>query len=505
MTTKEESEPEASLPQTVYSADQVRKFEVIAAKEAGVDMYQLMERAGKAVFDAVVDHYPDYEHWLIFAGAGNNGGDAYVVARLAKAAGFNVQVINLSSNKPQTEDARKAQELWSLAGGEQLSLGDVRVKHHMLVVDGLLGSGVSRPIDGSYKRTVEWINQVNMPVVSIDLPTGIQADTGTVCGIAVKAQLTVTFVGKKSGLVTGAGRGYAGQLIFEDLGIGSFFQAVATPSAYLTSYQQLSSLPKRPDDIYKGQCGKLLCIGSNQGMSGAIRLSGEAALRSGAGLVKVLCHEKSVNAVINGRPELMVTSDASILAELVVWADAIVIGPGLGRDDWARNLLSSLLSLNKEHDKPMVVDADALTLLSSMSSASFNLKNSIITPHTGEAARLLGISPVDVDNNRYKCAIKLAKEFGTLVVLKGAGTVIQHSSKAWVCEDGNPGMATAGMGDLLCGIVGALVVNGLPLEQAVKYAVCIHSHAADIVAAEKGPKGLLASDLFEPLRRLVNF
>lgn len=503
--TKEKSKPETSLSQTVYSADQVKKFEVVAAKKCGVEIYQLMERAGKAVFDAIKQRYPSHHCCLVFAGSGNNGGDAYVAARLAKEAGLDVQLVTLSSGKPRTDDATNAQALWLEAGGQLLSLDVIEHKTDVIVIDGLLGSGVSRALDGQYKLAVEWINKTQSPVVSIDIPSGIHANTGRVCGVAVKADMTVTFVGKKSGSVTGAGRGYCGQLIFDDLDIGHAFENIASPQAQLMSYQQLNPLPKRPDDIYKGQCGKLLCIGSNIGMSGAIRLSGEAALRSGAGLVKVLCHEQSANTVMNGRPELMVSSQIDSLPELFNWADNVIIGPGLGRDIWAQNLLSSLLSMQQKQAKPLILDADALTLLSDMSPPPNLLKNSIITPHAGEAARLLDIGAEDIDKNRYKSAAALAEKFGTLVVLKGAGTIVRSSLSTWVCEDGNPGMATAGMGDLLCGVIGALVANGLPIEQAVKSAVCIHSRAADIVASECGPKGLLASDLFEPLRRLVNF
>jgi NAD(P)H-hydrate epimerase len=201
----------------------------------------------------------------------------------------------------------------------------------------------------------------------------------------------------------------------------------------------------------------------------------------------------------------MVTSDFQSLPELVDWADAVVIGPGLGRDAWGQRLLSSLIKLRDEMTKPLIIDADALTLLSTTSINKPDLSNCIVTPHSGEAARLLNQTSMTIDKNRYKSAIALADKLGTLVVLKGAGTIVQAGTKAWVCEDGNPGMATAGMGDVLSGVIGALVVNGLPFESAVRYAVCIHSRAADIVATEKGPKGLLASDLFDPLRRLVNF
>jgi NAD(P)H-hydrate epimerase len=503
--TKDECEPVPSLSQTVYSADQVRKYEVVAAKLSSLKMYELMERAGKVVFEVAQNYYANYHNWLIFAGAGNNGGDAYVVARLAKEAGIEVQLVMLSSDNPSTPDAQEAQDRWLAVGGELLSLKDLQIEERTLIVDGLLGSGVSRELRGRHKQAVKRINASKAPVVSIDVPTGIHADTGVVCGAAVKAELTVTFVGKKAGLVTGPGRGHTGQVVFDDLGVGAQFKSLAQPAAILMSYQHLKPLPERPDDIYKGQCGKLLCIGSNQGMPGAIRLSSEAALRSGAGLVKVLCHGENLNMVMSGRPELMVSTDVDNLTQLFDWADAVVVGPGLGRNEWSQNLLLSLFSIRKDKPKPMVVDADALTLLSDMPTDLVSLKNCIITPHVGEAARLLKVQAADIDKNRYKSAATLAEKFGTLVVMKGAGTIVQHSSEAWVCEDGNPGMATAGMGDLLSGVIGALVANGLPLTQAVNYAVCIHSRAADIVAAEKGPKGLLASDLYEVLRQLVNF
>ena len=488
----------------MYSAEQVKSGEIKAAAKLNIAMYELMERAGKAVFDVISQHYPQKKRWLVYAGAGNNGGDAYVVARLAKETGTDVSLIAVSTSKTLSGDAAQAQQAWLDCGGQIINIGDHHPEQDDLIIDGLLGTGVSREVEREYKAAVQQINESNCIVVSIDVPSGIDADTGRVWGEAVVADITVTFIGVKSGLVTGSGRGHVGALVFDDLGVGVAFQETTVPKANHVNFAMLPPLPKRKNHTYKGECGKLLCIGSNKGMAGAIRLSGEAALRCGAGLVKVLCHESNVHSVLSGRPELMVSGDISELGRLYEWADVVVVGPGLGRNDWSRAVLNSLLALSVKAPKPMVVDADALSMSDHFPQFT-KLKSCVMTPHSGEAARMLGQPASTIEENRYESATQLAAMYGATIVLKGAGTIVDDQLSTWVCEDGNPGMATAGMGDVLCGVLGALLANGLSIKNAVTYAVCIHSHAADIIAAEKGPKGLLASDLFEPLRRLVNF
>ena len=257
----------------------------------------------------------------------------------------------------------------------------------------------------------------------------------------------------------------------------------------------------REINSHKGSYGRLLCIGGNKGTAGAIRLAGEAALRCGSGLVKVYAHEDSKIQINSGRPELMVITDN--LDDALNWATCVVIGPGLGQDDWSQNAFEKVLQYCQTHTMPMVIDADALNMLS-RHSGSFNVSQCVITPHSGEAARLLSDVVEAVESDRFNAARLLAQLFHATCVLKGAGSIIDDEKHAWVCQHGNPGMATAGMGDVLSGVLGALLAQGLSSDLACKYGVCLHARAGDYLAEQSGQRGILASDLFDPLRALIN-
>ncbi|MDN3379345.1 MULTISPECIES: NAD(P)H-hydrate dehydratase [unclassified Pseudoalteromonas] len=491
----------ASLLQYVFSAEQVRTHEPSAAEQSAVSMYRLMERAGKAVFESAIKGYPHAQDYVVLVGVGNNAGDGYIVASLAKQAGKQVTVIAAAPDKPLTGDALTAQKAWLAIDGEISTYDPLTINSADIIIDGLLGTGLNSEVREPFIKLIKTANDSPAPIIAIDLPSGIDADTGAVQGIAIKAELCVTFVGIKQGLVTGEGRAYAGKCEFADLGVGQAFIQLAEASAALINYDTTQGLTKRQNNSHKGSHGKLLCIGGNAGTAGAIRLTSEAALRTGAGMVKVYTHRDSVLAISMGRPELMVTT--TDLNAALEWATCIAIGPGLGQDSWAKSTFETVIEHCVAYNKTIVVDADALNLIAQQSTP-ISLKNTIFTPHPGEAARLLDCTISDIESARYQSARKLAETYSATCVLKGAGSIIANDTKAWVCTDGNPALAVGGSGDVLTGIIAGLIAQGLTTEQAACFGVILHAKAGDIAAQRDGERGMLPSDLFAIVRELVN-
>ena len=488
-----------NLSHSVFLAEQVRKNEGLAATTSAVTLYELMERAGKAVFDHTCAYFPNASRYVVLVGVGNNAGDGYVVARLAKQAGKQVTVIAALPDKPLKGDALTAQQAWFDAGGaitKSLSAFD----QANVIVDGLLGTGIQNEVRTPFSQLIQLANSSSAPIIAIDLPSGIHADTGSVLGVAIKALVTVTFVGIKQGLVTGQGRAQAGMCEFTDLGIGEAFLKLTEPTAALISYQTVDALPARDNNSHKTSHGKLLCVGGNTGTAGAIRLTAEAALRTGAGMVKVFTHSESVLSVSIGRPELMVS--AANLTAALEWASCIAIGPGLGLDTWSEEVFETVMQYCFTHNKPLVIDADALTLLA-QHAPSFPIVNSVITPHPGEAARLLNCKASDVEANRFAAVSELAHSYTTTCVLKGAGTLMANKNQVWVCTDGNPALAVGGSGDVLTGIIAGLLAQGINTTQAATLGVTLHAKAGDILAKAEGERGMLPSDLFSVVRQLI--
>lgn len=490
----------ASLAHKVFSADQVRDHEAQAAKQSGLSLYELMESAGAAGFDALRLHYPDAQRILVLCGQGNNAGDGFVLARLAKQAGLHVELILLGDPARFSPDTKEAYHRWQTQGGN-VSPWPHAINAVDVIVDALLGTGTQGPLRPPYQQVIQAVQLTQIPVLSLDIPSGLYADTGASGGEALSADLTVTFMGIKSGLVTGQGKQQSGKLLFADLGIAAAFDSLATSSARLLDFNDLPSLPPRARNSHKGSSGKVLCIGGNRGMPGAIRLTSEAALRAGAGLVKTLCHPENRPLVYQGLPELMLADADSLQAQLN-WASCIVIGPGLGQDSWANTLLNQVLDYVTKHPKPILLDADALNLLATCPTTL--PCQCILTPHPGEAARLLGCKIQDVENNRYQALSQLQKKYQATVLLKGAGTLIAAQQQHWVLTNGNPGMASPGMGDLLSGTIISLVAQGLSNDEATMYGASLHSAAADLAAQQNGERGMMASDLLPFIRQLVN-
>ncbi|HLF11546.1 MAG TPA: NAD(P)H-hydrate dehydratase [Gammaproteobacteria bacterium] len=492
------------LPRAIYSAAQVRELERIAIQERGIPSYTLMNRAAEAALRVLRAHWPSARKVLICCGAGNNAGDGYVLARLAAAAGLTVRVLALvPAERLQGDAARAARDC--VAAGGAVDAFDATASPVLgfaadVVVDALLGTGLDRPLGADFERVVAGLNAASIPVLALDIPTGLHADTGLPLGNAIRASVTVTFVGLKQGLFLGVARDYCGVLEFADLDIpADSGRALRPPLNRLTAADLTAALPRRARTAHKGAHGRLLLVGGGPGMSGAIRLAAEAALRAGAGLADVATHPHSVATVMAGRPEIMchAIETAESLDELLELADGVVAGPGLGRSEWSSALWRRILAT----DLPLVVDADALNMLAV---SPHRRRNWILTPHPGEAARLLAKPAAEIQLDRLGAVSELARRYGAVAVLKGACSLIACTDDlTYVCDRGNPGMAAAGMGDVLAGVLGALVVQIKDLGQSARAGVLLHALAGD-AAAEDGERGLLASDLMPQIRRWAN-
>ncbi|MDA0679186.1 MAG: NAD(P)H-hydrate dehydratase [Proteobacteria bacterium] len=489
-----------NLPTEIYSVASVRSIDQAAINDAGIGGYALMMRAGEAAVTAALDAYPGTKRWQVICGTGNNGGDGYVVARLAAEREIAVSVISVSSPANLTGDAAKAYMDFAALGGESAEFAGTLDIDAELLFDGLLGSGLERPVEGRFAELVNAMNDHPASVVALDIPSGIHGDTGAVMGAAVSADLTVTFVGLKSGLFLASGPDHTGTLRYCDLAIPDDCRRTEEPILRRIDDDSVHKLLlPRPRNAHKGDFGHVLVVGGGPGMPGAVTLCGEAALRSGAGLVTIATHPSHSTLIPISRPELMChgIETPGDLEPLVDKATVVVIGPGLGTDSWAESLLAIVLA----SDRPVVADADALSLIAKGGQPG---RHWILTPHPGEAARLLGTKASDVQAQRRKTLVALSAKYGGTIVLKGAGTLVSSASGApWLCSSGNPGMASPGMGDALAGIIAAFLAQGLGDETAAVAGVQIHAAAGDR-AAISGERGMIASDLIAQIRQQVN-
>lgn len=485
-----------STSENLYSTEQIRAAEQRAINQLGISGPELMERAGAFAFALVAERWPEQRHMTVFCGAGNNGGDGYVVARLALQAGYRVVVLALAAPGSLTGEALQACRSFVAEGGTIEAMEPGKTVEQGIIIDALFGIGLSRVVVGDYALAIAAINSAACPVLALDVPSGLHAGTGAVLGCAVKATVTATFIGLKCGLFTGEAPEYCGEIVCSGLDIDETVTAATSPFARLLNKIEL---PRRSRTAHKGHFGHVLLIGGNLGFSGAIRLAGEAALRSGAGLVSIATRAAHSGLVNIGRPELMChgIETGEALQTMLEKASVIVIGPGLGQDDWAREMFGAALAV----DKASVIDADALNLLA-LQPKSRN--NWILTPHPGEAARLLGSSSGQVCADRFAALADIQSQYGGVCSLKGAGTLISDGETVYVGTTGNPGMASGGMGDVLAGLIGGLLAQGLSSEQATKLGVYVHGEAADSLALEYGERGLLAGDLPERIRILLN-
>jgi len=483
----------------LYSTHAARALDARATQVLGGDPYLLMQRAGLAAWQYLLLHWPGAQRIVVVCGPGSNGGDGYVLARHAQRAGRRVDVVHLPAHVPGNPVAQRACTDYVAAGG-QITLFDDALPQADVVVDALFGIGLSRAPESDVQALIDALNAQAVPVLALDVPSGVDADRGTAPGAAVLATRTLQFIVRHAGLYTGDALEYTGVMELDDLDIpASAFDGIPADASLLGQEALVRWLLPRRRNTHKGESGHVLCIGGDDGSGGAIALCAEAALRTGAGLVSVATRPAHVAVLLARRPEAMVRAVESTedLAPLLERARVIALGPGMGQGEWGRALFQRAM----RSGKPMVMDADALNLLAM---SPQRLENTILTPHPGEAARLLDCVTAEVQRDRFAAARTIAQRHACVVVLKGAGTVVAAPDETpCVIDAGNPGMAVGGMGDVLTGVIAALRAQGLSAFDAACAGALLHASAGD-AAAWDGQRGLLPSDLFPHLRRLAN-
>ncbi len=495
----------------ICSAAQMRFLDSTTISEKCVAGRELMENAGKGTVELMLDYYGDCkgQKVIIFAGPGNNGGDGFVMARHLHDLGAEVSVYLLMPSGKISGDA---------AGHFKLLAEDIECTtlltseavqglalHGDVLVDALFGTGLAREVSGVFAQVVDVINNSGLPVVAVDIPSGLNADSGAIWGRCVRADLTVTYGLVKTGLVQYPGADYVGHLEVVDIGIPpAIVERADIKSFYVLDEVAADFLPKRKSYGHKGSHGHVLLLAGSRGKTGAAVLAGEGALRSGAGLV-TLCVPDKLNTIFEihclEAMTLPVTGlDGYALAngdfqKIVSAAEGkgcLVLGPGLGTAPETAALVNQVV---KNFSQPLVLDADALNRLDLKSLAAKKGTVRIITPHPGEMARLTGLSAGEIQNNRLQVAAYFAKKQGVIVVLKGAGTVVAGpDGRVAINSTGNHGMGTGGMGDVLAGLLAGLVAQGVDPFEAACLAVYSHGRAGDLLA-ESGPYGYLASEL----------
>lgn len=494
------------LPATLYTAEQSRALDRTAIEQFGIPGFKLMQRAGHAAFVVLQERWSDLERLTLLCGGGNNGGDGFVMAVLAKTRGIDVQVVCLGDDGFADHLRGEALEAW-----RWMLEQDIDVEYYRpgmpftgdVVVDAMLGTGLGGEVRGSALQAIDQLNRSGKPVLAVDIPSGLCSDTGSVLGSAVCADCTVTFIGVKQGLLTHEAVDHVGQLYFDNLKLPEEVYEQVPVNAFRTARSDREELlAPRARSAHKGTNGRVLIVGGDLGMGGAALMAAEATARTGAGLITLATRPEHVSAALVRIPEVMThgISSAGQLEPMLKNADVIVVGPGLGQGAWGQAMLQRILAT----DKPLVVDADALNLIGQWGIERLSRNNWILTPHPGEAGRLLESPVSDLQEDRFLAIERLQRAGGGAVVLKGAGSLVTDGDVLYLCNKGNPGMATGGMGDVLSGIIGALWSQGLRMVDAARMGVYLHAMAADRVAEKQGERGMVATDLITELPHVIN-
>ena len=490
-------------PEALYSAASVRELDrqVIAALD--VPSLALMKRAGRAAFAELRQRWPQARRMQVFCGGGNNGGDGYVIAGLAAQSQIPVTVYACADPQALSGDALQACEFARREGAHIVdTLTEVdSTDANTVTVDALLGTGFSGPLREHYALAVERINKACGPVLAVDIPSGVEADTGF-AGQAVCADVTVTFIGRKLGLYCGRGAALSGEVVFDRLGAPEHVYAEVAPLAQRFGEDSVPRLAARAPDSFKNQFGHVLIVGGDSGFGGAALMASESAARTGAGLVSLATRPQHLPAALTRCPEVMAhpVISGQELEPLLEGPSVIAVGPGLGRAPWGEQLLARAARASV----PVVLDADALNILAGgRVLAGVKRDDWVLTPHVGEAARLLGCETADVSADPRAAVVAIQRQFSGVVILKGIGSLIAHDGGVDLINSGNPGMASGGMGDLLTGIIAGLIAQRMPVVQAARLGVWLHGEAGNR-AAQDGLRGLLATDLLPWVRRLVD-
>ncbi len=506
----------------LLNAAESRELDRISQENYGIPSYSLMTRAGEAVASALVERFPDAAaDVLVVAGKGNNGGDGFVAARRLIQDGFAVRAVLVGRAADLKGDAARAYAEFRASGGKAIeapgesSLDSALRIRPGAVVDAIFGTGLNAEVKDGPRRAIELVNSFAVPTVAVDIPSGVNSDTGAVMGAAVQASLTVTFGFAKFGHVSYPGAGRCGALQIADIGFAPRAIDELSPRGRFLERADLRHLIRaRPVDAHKGMYGHPLVIAGSRGKSGAVLLASRAALRTGAGLVTAAVPESIQPIVAAGQAELMTEPIAdrdghfdgahapAALKMLLDGKNALIVGPGIGVSDDTKRLIEWLISDASERERPMLIDADGLNALAAIGCEALKRARgaAVLTPHPGEAARLLGVTPALINDDRVSAARTLAERTGATVLIKGARSVIASPDGAiYVNSTGNPGMSTPGMGDALSGMVGALLGQHLRPLDALALGVFLHGYAADRVAARMGRVGYIAGDLIDEL------
>lgn len=472
----------------------------------------LMERAAVAFVEALREQEVDLSRVLIVCGNGNNGGDGYAVARLLHLAGCRVDVVaadakHIQNTAKATEANLLQKKIWQAYDNEILTEISTDTAY-TAVIDAVFGVGLSRNIEGDYENVIARMNEIQAMKIALDIASGISADTGSVLGIAFRADLTVTFAFEKIGMILWPGNEYSGKVILKDIGIEEHSFGERRPGVAAVEDRDLANLPERKGHSNKGTYGKLLVVAGSAGMSGAAYLSAKAAYCTGCGLVRLFTPEEN-RAVLQAQlPEAIMTTysskklDVAALVEAINWANVIVCGPGIGTNDIAEQLVKTVL---KNASVPVLLDADALNIIARDSNVLLRPHTElVVTPHLGEMSRLSGDSVGYIQNHLIEVAEEFARQYNVVCVLKDEHTVTSIPySQTYLNLSGNSGMATAGSGDVLSGVIGSLMAQGMQAKEAASLGVYLHGRAGDVVAEQVGARGMMASDILEGIRRVT--
>ncbi len=503
----------------LVTAAQMRELDRISIEEKGLPGLMLMELAGRAVAEEVLELEPDGPV-AVFCGLGNNGGDGYVVARVLDGEGVPVRVYSLGDTKRLKGDAKVNFERLAALGVDVEKIDEENwpcIRESLaacaVAVDAMLGTGLQRSVGGLYAEAIDALNALDLYRVAVDMPSGIHADTGEVLGTAFQADITVTFGLAKLGLAMHPGLDYAGQVVVADISLDATSLRQAPVDTFLLTEEEVRSLaPPRPSYSHKGTYGHLLVLGGSPGKSGAAALACLGAHRAGTGLVTCACDAATATVVTASRAETMTTvfSGEEIgqdeLSQALEARTAVLCGPGWGQSPKREEALLDLLSLA---EAPLVLDADALNLLAGLGPHCLGKRHesgamTVLTPHPGEAARLLKTTPDRIQANRLESARNLAQGYGCHVVLKGARSIVAGPEGCcWINPTGNPALAAGGSGDVLAGIIGGLLARRLDPLRSLLAGVYVHGYAADRIAEHRGTTGVLAGEVADEVAKVL--
>ena len=501
----------------LYTAKETKKIDNLAIKEKEISGYSLMQRAAEFALDVILKEFGPLEELVIFCAKGKNSGDGFLLGSLAKEFGLNVTIVTCCPSKEIKGVSSKAFKEMKASKARIISInsiGKLKVSRKAVIVDALIGTGIKGNLRKNIKDSILALNRLGtkLPVVSLDIASGVNPDTGEVKDICVYADITITFVAQKRGCFTSIGKKVSGEVMYSDLEIPKkLFTKVTATSSIVNFEEYIDKVVYREQDAHKGNFGHVLVIGGDRGLGGAGLLASKAAVYSGAGLTSLVTRPEHVNASLVSCPEVMVkgVNSGQDLEEHLIKPTVIAIGPGLGQTAWSEQMIQRVFWEAEKREVTVIMDADALNLIPKLKLSSKLPRRLVLTPHPGEAATLLNTNVETIESDRFAYSAKIQKKFNATVVLKGSGTVICHQKNGvqqWgICNAGNPGMASGGMGDVLTGIIAGMIAQGLTAKEACEVGVDLHAKAADQASFDLGEVGLTPSDVIEELRYLLKY